>query len=186
MGKGFVSVLMIALLLLPGCGEREAKQERDLARFRESVSAAQELTASVALTAMTEGAISEYELALSYDGGETAVTIRRPETLAGVSARAERGQTEIEYDGIRLGAGALDDTGLTPMSALPAVIDAIQSGYLELLWREEPWLCARIHVSDSSVLTLWLEEDTLEPYVAEIAADGRVVIRMVFSDWKMQ
>ena len=186
MRKVFVSVLMMTLLLLPGCGEREARLERGFDEFRQSVAETECLTASVRLTAMTGGTVSEYLLNLSYDGSAAAVTIAEPELLAGITAVAERGQTEIEYGSVRLGAGELEETGLTPVSALPAVIDAIQSGYRELLWWEEPYLCARLHVSDSSVLTLWLEADTLVPYVAEIASDGRVVIRAVFEDWTME
>lgn len=186
MRKVFVSVLMMTLLLLPGCGEREARLERGFEQFRRSVAETESLTASVRLTAMTGGTVSEYLLRLSYDGSGAAVTIAEPELLAGITAVAERGQTEIEYESVRLGAGELEETGLTPVSALPAVIDAIQSGYRELLWWEEPYLCARLHVSDSSVLTLWLEADTLVPYVAEIASDGRVVIRAVFEDWTME
>lgn len=186
MRKFLVSVLMMTLLLLPGCGEREARLERGFHAFREKMTATEDLSARVKLTASTGGAVSEYILDLSYDGSAVTVTIAEPELLAGVTAVAERGQTEIEYGSVRLGAGALDETGLTPMSALPAVIDAVQSGYLELLWWEEPYICARLHVSDSSVLTLWLEEDTLVPYVAEIASDGRVVVRAVFEDWTME
>lgn len=183
MRKFLVSVLTMTLLLLGGCGEREAKTEQAFARFREEMTAAESLSASVELTAMTEGVVSQYRLELEYDGSMTAVTISEPALLAGIRAEAERGQTEIVYESVRLGAGALDETGLTPMSALPAVIDAAQSGYLELLWREAPYICARLHVSDESVLTLWLEEDTLVPYVAEIATEGKTVVRAVFEDW---
>ena len=186
MRKFLVSVLMMTLLLLSGCGEREARLERDFDEFRRSVTETENLTASVRLTAMTGGTVSEYLLSLAYDGSAASVTIAEPELLAGITAVAERGQTEIEYESVRLGAGALDETGLTPVSALPAVIDAVQSGYLELLWWEEPYLCARLHVSDSSVLTLWLEGDTITPYVAEIASDGRVVVRAVFEEWTIE
>lgn len=186
MRKFLISVLMMTLLFLPGCGEREARLERGFDEFRRSLTETESVTASVRLTAMTGGTVSEYLLSLAYDGSTVAVTIAEPELLAGVTAVAERGRTEIVYESVRLGAGALDETGLTPMSALPAVIDAIQSGYLELLWWEEPYICARLHVSDSSVLTLWLEEDTLVPYVAEIASDGRVVVRAVFEDWILE
>lgn len=186
MRKLLVSVLMMTLLLLSGCGEREARLEKGFQQFQETVTATENLSAAVRLTASTGGAVSEYLLDLSYDGRAAAVTIREPELLSGITAVAQRGQTEIAYESVRLGAGALDETGLTPVSALPAVIDAIQSGYLELLWWEEAYICARLHVSDSSVLTLWLEEDTLVPYVAEIASDGCVVVRCIFEDWTIE
>lgn len=186
MRKLFISVLMMTLLLLPGCGEREARLERGFAAFREAVTATESLSASVRLTASAGEAVSEYRLELVYDGRTVTVTIAEPELLAGITAVARQGETEIAYESVRLGAGALDESGLTPVSALPAVLDAVQSGYLELLWWEEPYICARLHVSEASVLTLWLEKDTLVPATAEIASGGRTVVRCVFEEWAME
>lgn len=185
MRKFRVSVLMMTLLLLAGCGEREARLERAFSEFRDAMTATEELTAEAKLTVTVGETVSEYRLSMTYDGRETAITVLEPEIIGGVTAVAERGQTEIVYGSVRLGAGPLDESGLTPMSVLPAFIHAVQSGYLELLWWEEPYICARLHVSDTSVLTLWLEEGAIVPVVAELASEGRTVARCEFTEWTM-
>lgn len=186
MRKFLVSVLMMTLLILPGCGERERRLEKGFEAFRAAVTDARSITARVSLTVSSGETAADYVLDLAYDGRETAVTILEPELLTGVTAYARDGETEIEFQGIRLGAGPLDADGLTPMSALPAVVDAMQSGYTELLWWEGEYITARLHIGDTSVLTLWLEEDTLTPVTAEISSGGLAVLCCEFTAWEME
>lgn len=185
MRKGLVSVLMIPLLLFPGCGERKAALEEDFSSFRQSVTVAEKISATAELTADYGGTAQDYTLSLTCDGRETAVEILQPELLAGVRATAARGQTSVSYDGVMLGTGPLDEEGLTPASALPVILDAMASGYVELLWAEGGYLTARLYTGENSVCTLWLNEQTLTPASAEIASDGRTVIRCSFSNWEM-
>lgn len=177
------AVLMIPLLLLPGCGEREARLENGFSAFRESLLAARRVTARAELTADYGGAVEEYVLDVDWDGQETALTVSMPEQIAGVRARAKWGETTLEYGDVILGAGALDEDGLTPVSAVPAVLEAMAGGYVELLWWDGDYIAARLYVTDASRCTVWLEETTLTPVSAEIAAEGRRVITCSFTDW---
>lgn len=183
MRKFMISVLMMTLLLPAGCGEREARLEQGFETFREAVTVTESLTVRAELTALGEGTEADYVLDTVYDGSTVTVTVAEPELLAGVTAVAARGEAEIAYEGVRLGVGPVDEEGLTPASAIPAILDAMQSGYLELLWREEPYIVARVHVGEESVMTLWLEEDTLIPAAAEIASGGETVIACRFTSW---
>ena len=185
MRKCRISVLMMTLLLLSGCGEREARLERGFETFRETVTMTESLAATAELTALGEGTEADYTLEAAYDGQTTRVTVLAPALLAGVTATAARGEAELSYGSVRLGVGPVDEEGLTPVSAIPAMIDAMQSGYLELLWWEEPYITARVHVGEESVMTLWLEEETLVPAAAEIASGGRTVIACRFTDWEI-
>lgn len=180
------SVLMMTLLLLTGCGEREARLEQSFASFREAVTMAEHISATVELTVSSGSAAADYTLQVEYDGQTTELEILQPELLAGVKAVAKQGQAEIAYESVRLGAGPIDQDGLTPVSAVPAILDAMQSGYRELIWWEEPYIAARLHIGETSVLTLWLEEDTLTPVTAEIASGGLTVLTCTFTHWEIQ
>lgn len=186
MRKLTLSVLMMTLLLLSGCGEREAALERGFSSFREAVTHAESITAETELTVSSGAAAAEYTLRLSYDGRAAEIEILKPELIAGIKAVAENGEGEIVYEGVRLGTGPIDADGLTPVSALPAILKAMQSGYLELLWWEEPYIAARLHIGETSVLTLWLERETLVPVTAEIASGGLTVLSCRFLSWEMQ
>ena len=183
MRKAVISALMMTLLLLTGCGEREARLEKGFEQLRQAVTVAQSITAQVELTADDGDTISDYTLALAYDGQETAVEILSPELIAGIRATALRGEVSVSYQGAILGAGALDEEGVTPVSALPVMLNAMASAYVELLWWEGDQIAARLYVGENSVLTLWLDGDTYAPVAGEIAAGGRRVITCRFTDW---
>lgn len=186
MRKGIVSVLMMTLLLLAGCGEREARLERGFTAFREAVTVAESITARVEMTVSSGSTAADYTLDLAYDGQSCELTIAEPELLAGVKAIVSHGEGTVAYGSVRLGAGTIDADGLTPVSALPAMLDAMQSGYLELLWWEGDTIVSRLHIGDTSVMTLWLQPDTLTPIAAEIASDGLTVLRCEFGTWAIE
>lgn len=185
MRRAIASALMMILLLLPGCGEREARLEEGFQSLRDAVTAAQSIQFRAALTADYGDSVSEYTMAVSFDGQQTTVELLTPELLAGVKATAQRGETQVGYDGVILGAGPLDGEGLTPVSAIPAMLEAIASGYVELLWWDGDAMAARLYVGENSVLTLWLDSTSLAPTAAEIAADGRTVVTLRLEGWEL-
>ena len=185
MRKGIISALMMTLLLLPGCGEREARLEKGFGELRSAVTAAESLRFQAELTADYGGTVADYTLDVAYDGQETAVQIVAPELIAGVKATVLRGQTTVSYDGVILGAGPLDNEGLTPVSAIPVMIDAMASSYVELLWWDGDYITARLYVGENSVLTLWLDGKSFVPVAGEIATDGRTVVTCRISGWEI-
>lgn len=185
MRKAIVSALMIALLLLPGCGEREKELEESFEALRGAVTRAESISFQTEMTAERGDTEEQYTLAVAYDGRQTQVEILAPELIAGIRASAGQGQTELRYDGAVLGVGPLDQEGTTPMSAMPVMLDAIASAYVELLWWEEDTLAARLFVGQSGVLTLWVDSQTLTPLAAEIAQEGRTLITCHITDWQI-
>ncbi len=185
MRKTAVSALMMILLLLPGCGTREARLEEGFNTLREAVTAAQSIRFRAAMTADYGDSVSEYTMSVAYDGQQTTVELLSPELLAGVKATALRGETGISYDGVILGAGPLDREGLTPVSAIPAMLEAMASGYVELLWWDGDAMAARLYVGENSVLTLWMDSAGPVPTAAEIAADGRTVVTLRLEGWEI-
>lgn len=181
----FRAVLMIPLLLLAGCGEREAKLEKGFDDFREALIGAERVTVRAELTADYGGSAASYVLDAACDGTETTVTVVEPALIAGVTAAVKWGETSVVYDGVMLGAGPVDEDGLTPVSAVPSILAAMAGGYVELLWWDGDYIAARTYVSEASRCTVWLEADTLTPVSAEIACDGRRAITCVFTNWEV-
>ena len=185
MRKVIVSALMMILLLLPGCGEREVRLEKSFDELRQAVTAAQNIRFETVLTADWGDTAAEYTLSVSYDGQQTVQEIRAPELLKGVRARALRGETSVDYDGVILGAGPLDGEGLTPMSAVPVILDALASAYVELLWWDGDYIAARLYVGEQSVATVWLDGESMALTAAEIGCDGKTVISCQVSGWEI-
>ena len=185
MRKAIVSVLMIPLLLLGGCGEREAALEKGFSAFRGALAGADALSAVVRLTADYGGTEADYVLELNCDGDETAVTVVEPALIAGVKASVKWGQTSVTYEGVMLGVSPLDEEGVTPVSALPVMLHAMAEGYTELLWWEGGYIAARLYAGETSACTVWIDGDTLTPVAAEISSAGVTVVTCRFSDWQL-
>lgn len=179
----FVCVLMIPLLLLCGCGVRKASPEDVFSAFREELLSAGSSSFRAELRSETEGSTASYTLDAFSDGETTTVTIREPELLAGITASMRAEQTDVSYEGLMLGVGALDASGTTPVSAVPAILKAMEEGYSELYWEDGDLCAARFYVSEICTCTVWLEPESLVPSAAEIATDGRTILTCRISDW---
>lgn len=181
MRKAFVSALMMILLLLTGCGQRESKLESEFAAFREALRGARSLQAELSLHWDSGERVSQYGLALAYENECLSVTVTEPELIAGIRAVLEGEDARLEYEGVMLGAAEI--AGLSPVSAAPAVLEAMAYGYRELLWREDGYLAVRLWMEQENILTLWLEEGV--PLCAEIAAGGQTIMTCHFEQWQM-
>ena len=182
MKKFCLSISLCLCLLMSGCGGRE------FAKAREDLAARLETAACLSFTANVR---AEYEhktarFTLSYyedaEGGK--VTVLAPQLIAGVSARIEPGSTSLEYDGVCLGTGELDDFGLSPMSALPMLVQALKDGDMNAGWTESGCTVLELQSTDELVCTVWFTSEDMTTRQAELRSDGRVKVFAEISDWQ--
>ena len=185
MRKYIISVPMICLLLLNACGARQGKNEAVFEDFRRGLLDAAEVKTQAALDVTAGSTDAGYVLDVTWDGSETVMEIRKPALIAGVRAIARWGEGTVAYEGVMLGAGPIDGAGHTPVSAVPAILDAMAGGYTELLWREGDYLAARLYVEGNVRCTVWLEPESLIPAAAELSEDGTVLMTCTFSGWQV-
>ena len=104
-------LMMILGLSLSACGGAEGgnRAEQLALDIRGEYLEMGGCTASLELTADYGSGVYRTGIGVSYDReGETILTVTAPENIAGVTARL-RGETALEYDGIRVETGPLDD-----------------------------------------------------------------------------
>ena len=176
-------LLMLISLSLTACGGADAKQCADELSHRLSVNDA--LSFSAVLQAEYPDRSHNFTVNYKRSGGETSVTVVEPELIAGISARVTGKATELEYDGLRLDVGELDDYGLTPMSALPVLVDAMENGHLDGWWEEDGKTVLLLTADDHLSVTLWLEASSVTPMRAELVSDALVVVYCDISDWTL-
>ena len=133
MRKALSCVLMMTLLL-SGCqvGTQggETPEEAALA-LREEYQAMAGWSAAVDISVCYSEAVFDFTLDAQWRReGETVLTVTAPELVAGITARVAKGETVLEYDGAGLSLGLLDGGGLTPVSAVTAIMEQIQRGYM--------------------------------------------------------
>lgn len=190
MRKCLVCVLMTTLLLT-GCGKAGGSEAEELAlAIRGEYLAMDNCAAQAAVTADYGQRVYRYEMAVSVTGEETLLTLSAPETVAGLSARMTGEENLLEFDGVSVETGPLDDSGLTPVSAVPALLEAAKSGYITACALEEDGSVLRVDCGDpagspgtGAETALWFDAATHALMRGEISSDGFRVILCEFSDF---
>jgi len=168
--------LMISLLFC-GCGGNTAKAEESFLSWREGFlqQGGHNITADVRFSA--DGTVSEYTLEYVLNSQEETVEILAPELIANVKAHIEGEASRLSYDGVILDAGH-GNTGLSPMNALPVMIDFIEKGHLESSWTEKKdgaeLIVTELELDDGSKLTLWQNAEDMAPLCGEIRGSSAV------------
>lgn len=191
MRKRLLCVPMI-LLLLAGCADGGVSEAEQLAlSVRGSCLEASAWTAQVAVTADYGQRVYQYDLTAAWDGEETTLTVTAPETVAGITARTAGESGFLEYDGLVLETGPLDEEGLDPVSAVPLLWEQARSGYLMTCSLDEDGKL-RLDCGDPEEVpgtgrevTLWFTPDTNTLTAGEIRVDGFRVIRCDYTNFTM-
>ena len=151
---------MIGLLcLLGGCGGGGEPSADELAlQIRGEYLSMEGFTARVELEADYGERVYAYAMDTSYAREEgLTLTLTAPEEVAGITAHVQEGETFLEYDGVRVETGPLNEAGLSPMDALPALLAAVQEGYLAE--------CSFLTVGETETLHLTARDPEGEPGV---------------------
>lgn len=190
MRKCVICVLMTTLLLA-GCGQAGASEAEELAlTVRGEYLAMENCAARASVTADYGQRVYQYEMAVSVTGEETLLTLSAPETVAGLSARMTGEENLLEFDGVCVETGPLDENGLTPVSAVPALLEAARSGYIAACALEEEGTLLRVDCGDpadspgsGTEYALWFDASTHALARGEISVDGFRVILCEFSEF---
>ena len=92
-----------------------------------------------------------------------------------------RGRLRVHLECARMSL----DGGLTPVGALPYLVDALRGGYADCFWREGDSTVVRLIPEDSMTVTVWLEEESMTPVYAELASGERVTVFCEIEDWEL-
>lgn len=176
--------LPMMLLLLTGCSggqENENGAEAQAVAIRGEYMAMTSYSLQAQVNADYGQRVYDFTLSVTWDGEETTVAIREPEMLAGVTARITGDEGTLEYEDLSLETGFLDEDGLSPVSALPALMEAARSQYIDRCTLTDGML--EVHCADPEQkpgtgreVTLWFDTQTHALTAGEISQDGRRVI----------
>ena len=195
MRKLLLCVLMMTVLLT-ACGSGEESRAEELAlTIRGEHLAAQSCAGTAALTADYGQRVCRYEVDFTSDEEETVLTLTAPETVAGITARLSWDEGSLlEYDGAVLETGELDDEGLTPVSAIPAILERVREGFLDSCVLEEEEgqparlrLCIRDpeqELGHGVETSLWFDAASRRLLRGEISRDGFCVIQCEFTSFE--
>ncbi len=192
MRKRLICVLMMTLLLA-GCGGGGGNEAEELAlSIRGEYLAMESCAIQASVTADYGQRVYEYEMAVSVNGAETVLTLSAPETVAGITARLAGEESQLEFDGLSVETGPLDENGLAPVSAVPALLEAARSGYITACGLEGEGTILRVDCGDptgspgaGTEYALWFDASAHTLIKGEISVDGFRVILCEFSQFTM-
>ena len=199
MRLGRLGVLMMSLcLVLTACGGAGgmSEAERLALDIRGELLEMDGCAASLEVTADYGQRVYTYGMELNWRrGGETLLTLTSPENIAGVTARISAGETALEYDGTRVETGPLDGSGMSPVDAVPVLLDYAEGGYIAACGMEtvderevlrvdcrEPEAAA----GEGRACSLWFDPSTHALLRGELSQDGFTVIQCEFSNFQTQ
>ena len=180
------------ILLLSACAGGGGQEEQLSLAVRGSYLEMTACTASVTLTADYGQRVYRYELELTQEGENTTLTLTAPDIVAGITARLEGKDGLLEYDSLSVETGRLDGDGLTPVSAIPTLLETARSGYITACALEEEGALLRLDCGDPEgrpgeglETTLWFDAQTHALVRGEIRTDGFRAILCEFSNFTM-
>ena len=102
-----------------------------------------------------------------------------------MKARIEAESAELEYEGLILDAGEVAE-GLSPVTALPQLCEAIRTAYVELAWTEGGETVVSLVPEDETGITVRLDEAG-RPVSAEFTSreSGRCLMTMRISEFSL-
>jgi len=180
------------ILLLSACAGGGGQEEQLSLAVRGSYLEMTVCSATVTLTADYGQRVYQYGLELTQEGENTTLALTAPDIVAGITARLEGEDGLLEYDGLSVETGPLDGEGLTPVSAVPALLETARSGYITACSLEEEGALLRLDCGDPEgtpgegvETTLWFDAQTHALVRGEIRTDGFRAILCEFSNFTM-
>ena len=187
MRKVVLFALMLTLLLT-GCGGKEKELALQLQEQYALVPAA---TLEADICCHYDDEVREYTLRCAYTPEKSVITVLKPEQLSGITATLALGELKLSYDEISLDAGTYSAAAISPVAALPKLMEAAAHGYITEESRETVGerkclrLSADLSDQPGTLYTTWFDEETMLPLCSEISVDGYVVYQVTWTGFEV-
>ena len=170
------------MLLLTACGGGE--ETNPVTQLQQQYAAVESATMEAEIICHYNDEVREYTLLCAYTPQKSTVTVLAPENLAGITAQVENGMLTLSYDDISLDAGTYSAAAVSPVVALPKLMEAAAWGYPGQQSEETVGerICIRLgcDLSDEpgTMYTTWFDRETLLPLRSEICVDGALMFEI--------
>jgi len=189
--KAAILALTIALcLFLTACGGKSGTDSL-AEEIKKEYSGIENMTLIVSVRADYGSRVYDYKLRCEVDNDEMVIEVVEPEGIKGLKAHVTENGIGLEYEGTTLDTGELFGKGLSPLEAIPLMIDAWKSGYITETRSEKVDQTDTIAVtfdlkpagSEKDLThTVWFDKENHLPVKAELIYGGYRIIDCVFGN----
>lgn len=181
-----ILAVVLAVLLLCGCGGREAELDRAMDLRAKLVAASVSFDAEI--TADYGDQIHTFSVYCEGDSrGNLGFRITAPDTIADITGRIEAGEGKLTFKDMVLAFPLLADEQLSPVSAPWVFYQTLRGGYLTAAGMDGELLRVTINDSyeeDALTLDIWLDSQN-NPVRAEILYDGRRILTLNIQNFQI-
>ncbi len=175
MQQRLFAALMIFPILLAACGA--SGDESKVTDFCEALQN-QTVSCEAEILSRVGGESETFTLACAESEQGSELTLLAPETLSGVTAHVGA-DASLSFDGLVIPVPA---EGLSPLTAVPVLLDALRCGHLDLVWREGDALTAQFIQTDDLAVRVYFSPDGL-PAAASLIEGGAETITCTITQW---
>lgn len=143
------------------------------------------------ITCSYDGEQRTYTLLCAYTPRSSTVTVLEPANLSGISAKVEDGVLTLSYEDISLDAGSYSAAAVSPVMALPKLMEAAAAGYVTEQSEETVGerACLRLACDMSeepgTVYITWFDRESMLPLLSEIVMDGKTVFSVEWTRFEV-
>lgn len=196
MRKRLCALMMTLPLFLSACGEVGGNEaEKLLQRVRGSYLEMSGCVGHGEIVADYGQRVYSFGVDFSWEKeGETLLHLTYPENVIGTTAHIKNGETALEFDGMIVETGPLNEMGLTPIDVIPALLKNIREGYVSDCVLEEREGLQELHTicrdpekipGEGVEVQLWFDPETLGLLRGEISSDGVTVVRCEITEFNI-
>ncbi len=188
--KIFSCTLMAAAMILSICSCGTSISSEDYTdEIRNYLTDCAAVSFVAGITADYGDRVYIFELGFEESSDESVITVRSPESIAGAAVRISDEGTTLEYDGARIYTGEIMPDGVSPVDALPIMLDAWRGGLIigSVFEQYNGTDCVAVDymITDDAELRTWFDIATSLPLHAELYYSGYTIIAAEFYDVKV-
>ena len=184
MRKTRLLAMTVALFMLTGCSGESS--DNVMGDIRSDFQNAENIQFSANILADYGERVFTYGVRFqsAADGG--TITITDPASIAGTTVTIQNGGATLGFDGAQVFTGEIMPDGLSPVDAVPMLVDMWREGLITETVRErygdEDCIAALFRVSDDVNMRTWFSESAALPLHAEVYFDGYTVLQFDFTN----
>ena len=173
--------VLLLSLLLSGCGVK--KEEQQLRDFSASLNSRSDLGFVGKLRCEYEDRAVNFTLQYRQSEDGCEISVLQPEEIEGLSVKLDKNGSVLEYDELFINTGELDRFGLSPLSALPMLVNTLKSSFMDCVRSEGNLTVYTLIPADDIQVDVSFDSD-MKPVHAELISDGKVRVFCDIESWR--
>lgn len=177
-------ILLSCFLLLNGCGRKQEPTQGAL-DFRTALMDAEGCSFAADVSASYEDRVYDFSMTCVHTKDKTALTVTKPQAIAGISASVENGKTQLEFDGAILEFGRLANGYVSPVAAPWLLVQCWTGEYIAYAGPDgdmERITYLRGYNDEEVAVDTWLQNGI--PTYAEVSYGGVRCLTITISEFQ--